>query len=166
MSALRSHLRGWAANNFGIYKQQKGNLISTIDNLDIQAESRDLTALERNELSHARDHLAKLLREEEIKYYQRVNVTDVLLGDNNTKYFQMMANGKHRKKRIFSLEHENGKIEGQENLKNYITSSYKGLFREPEQNSFMLDPDKTEDIAHVTQEGNNFLIAPFTDDEI
>jgi hypothetical protein len=110
--------------------------------------------------------LAKLLREEEIKYYQRVNVTDVLLGDNNTKYFQMMANGKHRKKRIFSLEHENGKIEGQENLKNYITSSYKGLFREPEQNSFMLDPDKTEDIAHVTQEGNNFLIAPFTDDEI
>jgi predicted RNase H-like nuclease len=87
MSALRSHLRGWAANNFGIYKQQKGNLISTIDNLDIQEESRDLTVLERNELSHAQGHLAKLLCEEEVKYYQRAKVTNVLLGDNNTKYF-------------------------------------------------------------------------------
>jgi hypothetical protein len=53
MSALRSHIRGWAANIFWIYKQQKGNLISTIDNLDIEAESCDLTALERNELSQA-----------------------------------------------------------------------------------------------------------------
>jgi hypothetical protein len=75
--------------------------------------------------------LAKLLCEEEIKYYQRAKVTDVLLGDNNTKYSQMMANGKHRKKRMFSLDHKNGKIEGQENLKNYITSFYKGCLENP-----------------------------------
>ena len=79
---------------------------------------------------------------------------------------QMIANGKHRKKRIFSLDHENGKIEGQENLKNYITGFYKGLFREPEQNSFMLDPDRSEDITQVTNEENSFLRAPFTEDEI
>jgi hypothetical protein len=112
MSALRRHLRGWAANNVGIYKQQKGNLISTIDKLDVEAESHDLTTQERHDLSQARDQLARLLREEELKYYQRAKVMDVLLRDNNTKYFQMVANGKHRKKRIFSLNHENGKIEG------------------------------------------------------
>jgi hypothetical protein len=44
-------------------------------------------------------------------------VNDVLLGDNNTKYFQMIANDKHRKKRIFSLDSDNGIIEGHENLK-------------------------------------------------
>jgi hypothetical protein len=45
-------------------------------------------------LSQAQDQLAKLLREEEIKLYQRAKVNDVLLGDNNMKYFQMipMAN--------------------------------------------------------------------------
>jgi hypothetical protein len=69
-------------------------------------------------------------------------------------------------KRIFSLDHENGKIEGQANLKNYVTRFYKGLFGEPKQNSFSLDPDRTEDIAQVTQEENNFLTAPFTEDEI
>jgi hypothetical protein len=94
MSVLRSRLRGWAAHNVGVYKQQKGNLISTIDKLDVKAKSRDLTVHGRVELSQAWDQLARLLREEEIKYYQRANVADVLLGDNNMKYFQMMANGK------------------------------------------------------------------------
>jgi hypothetical protein len=65
-------------------------------------------------LSQAQDQLAKLLREEEIKFYQRAKVTNVLLGENNTKYFQMIANGKHRKERIFSLDSDNGIIEGQE----------------------------------------------------
>jgi hypothetical protein len=64
MSDLRSHLRGWAANNVGIYKQQKGNLISTIDKLDVEAESRELTAQERQDLSQAQDQLVGLLREE------------------------------------------------------------------------------------------------------
>ena len=56
----------------------------------------------------ARDDLIKLLREEKLMFYQRAKATDVHLGDNNTRYFQMIANGKHRKKRIFSLEHEGG----------------------------------------------------------
>ncbi|WVZ63267.1 hypothetical protein U9M48_012909 [Paspalum notatum var. saurae] len=53
-------------------------------------------------------------REEEIKYFQRVKFLDVLLGDNNTKYFQMVTNGKHRKKRIVLLEDEGGTVEGQD----------------------------------------------------
>jgi hypothetical protein len=122
-------------------------------------------AHERDELSQAQDQLVRLHREEEIKYSQRAKVTDVLLGDNNMKYFQMMANGKHRKKRIFSLDHENGKIKGQANLKNYMIGFYKGLFGEPEQSSFSLDPDRMEDISQVSQEENNFLTSPFTEDK-
>jgi len=96
-----------------VYKTQKENLQSIVTNLDTQAKNRTLTDQERNQLESARDDLIKLLREEEIKYYQRAKVTDVFVfWDNNTRYFQMVANGKHRKKRIFSLEHEGGKIEG------------------------------------------------------
>lgn len=78
-----------------------------------------LKELELEEPAQSRDHLTKLLREEEIKYYQHAKVKDVLLGDNNTRYFQMVANGKHRKKRIFSLDDDSGKIKGQANLKAY-----------------------------------------------
>jgi len=53
-----------------------------------------------------------LLREEEIKWFQRAKTKDLLEGDNNTKYFHMVANGKRRKTRIFQLEQEGGVIEG------------------------------------------------------
>jgi len=109
--------------------------------------------------------LIKLLREEELKFYQRAKTTDVLFGYNNTRYFRMIANGKHRKKRIFSLEHEGGKIEGQKNLKDYITQFYKELFGPPEENHFTL-LERTDDIPQVSSSENEFLTAPFTEKEI
>ena len=108
MGALRKHLRGWARHHHGVYKAQKEQLQSVVTNLDTMAETRTLSDGEREILESARDDLVKLLREEELKFYQRAKATDVLLGDNNTRYFQMVANGKHCKKRIFSLEHEGG----------------------------------------------------------
>jgi hypothetical protein len=43
---------------------------------------------------------------------------------------------------------------------------YKGLFGEPEQSSFSLNPERTKDISQVSQDENNLLIVPFTEDEI
>jgi hypothetical protein len=166
LSALRRYLRGWAKHKFGVYKQAKVSLQQTIDQLDITAERRDLAPGENLLLSQAWEQLAKLLREEEIKFYQRAKVTYVLLGDNNTKYFQIIANGKHRKKRIFSLDSDNGTVEGQANLKSYITQFYNGLFREPEQSPFTLESDRTNDITQVTEEENTILTAPFSEEEV
>ena len=95
-----------ARHHHGVYKAQKENLQKVVTNLDTQAEIRNLS--QRDQLETASDDLIKLLLEEELSFYQGAKATDVLLGDNNTRYFQMIANGKHRKKRIFSLEHEGG----------------------------------------------------------
>ena len=70
-----------------MYKAQKQNLQTVVNNLDTMAETRLLTDGEREQLEKAPDDLIKLLREEELKFYQRAKATDVLLGDNNTKYF-------------------------------------------------------------------------------
>jgi hypothetical protein len=43
-------------------------------------------------------------------------------------------------------------IEGQEQLKSYITSYYKGLFGEPEESDLSLDEFRTDDIPQVTLE--------------
>jgi hypothetical protein len=61
MSALRKHLRGWAAHTNGIYKQQKYSLQSTITNLDVTAENRTRSNVERDQLDQARIHLTNLL---------------------------------------------------------------------------------------------------------
>jgi hypothetical protein len=110
--------------------------------------------------------LAHLLREEEIKWYQRVKVKELLERNSNTKYFQLVANRKYRKTRIFQLQHEDTVIEGDDALKKYITSYYKDLFGPSKPSSFSLDESRIDDIVQVSQEENDLLIQPFTIDEV
>jgi hypothetical protein len=74
----------------------------------------------------------------------------LLQGDCNTKYFQLIANGKHRGTRIFQLEQEEGTIEGDKNLKRFITNYYKGLFGASERNNFTMIESARDDIPQVT----------------
>ena len=99
--------------------------------------------------SQSNAEIAKLLREEELKWYQRSKAQFILQGDSNTRYFHSIANGRHRKKRIHSLIQEEGTIEGQEQLKSYITNYYKGLFGDPEEGNFTLDESRIADIPQV-----------------
>jgi hypothetical protein len=52
---------------------------------------------------------------------QRAKVKHVQESGNNTKYFHIIANGKHRRKKKVQLEQDEGTIMGEENLKVYIT---------------------------------------------
>ena len=69
-------------------------------------------------------------------------------------------------KRFFSLDHENGIVEGQTNLKAYITRFYRELFGEPEVSSFTLEEDRIFDIPQVTWTENDVLTTPFTEQEV
>ena len=94
---LRQYLKVWAKNTSGAYKKEKKKLLAKLDELDKKAES---TLLDQNELNLKyvlNERLSELLREEEIKWYQRAKVKNLLEGDANTKYFQLVANEKHRK---------------------------------------------------------------------
>ena len=57
-----------------------------------------------------------MLREEELKWYQRSKAKFFLEGDSNTRYFHSVANGRHRKKRIYSLVQDEGTIEAMSSL--------------------------------------------------
>lgn len=69
-------------------KGKKLELQCTICRLDSTAEVRDLAEGELQQLAQSRDHMTKFLRDEEIKYYRRAKVKDILLRDNNTRYFK------------------------------------------------------------------------------
>ena len=67
---------------------------------------------------------------------------------------------------MFSLDQE-GKIKGQQNVKNYISNFYKesylghgGVSVHP------LDSSKFGDVPQVTMEENDFLTSPFTEKEV
>src|SRR5438128_5636776 len=110
--------------------------------------------------------IARLLREEELKWYQWSKAQFILEGDSNTRYFHNVVNGRHRKKLIHTLHQDEGTVEGHEQLKAYITKYYKCLFRAPEEGNFALDESRTDDITQVSDEENAFLTAPFTEAEV
>jgi hypothetical protein len=64
-------------------------------------------------------------------------------GGNNKKYFHLIANAKHRRKKIFQLEQDEGTIIGQENIKNYIIELYKNLFGPPSNSHFLFYNQRT-----------------------
>jgi hypothetical protein len=110
--------------------------------------------------------LAHLLREEEIKWYQRAKTKNMLEADSNMKYFHLLTNGKHRKTRIYQLQDGNKTITGDKELKKYITSYYRSFFDPPQENNFRLDETRKDDIPQVTDEENESLFQSFTVSEI
>jgi mannosylglycoprotein endo-beta-mannosidase len=78
----------------------------------------------------------------------------------------LIANGKHRKKKIFQLEQEEGTIVGDDNLKVYITEYYKKLFGPPEVNHVQMIENRIDDITQLSEEENVLLTANFTEEEV
>ena len=97
-------IKGWAKNLRGKYKKEKERLLAIIDELDFRAECNPQSAVERDALKDANERVTKLRRDEETKWAQGAKVKHIQEGGNNTKYFHLIANGKHRKKKIFQLE--------------------------------------------------------------
>jgi mannosylglycoprotein endo-beta-mannosidase len=89
-----------------------------------------------------------------------------LEGDANTRFFHLVANGKHRKQHIFKLENDQGVVVGDDCLKSHITNYYKNLFGTPEASGISLMENQILDILQVTQEENDVLIGPFTESEV
>ena len=114
--------------------------------LDKKAETQTLNQWEVDLKQTLKSRLIQLLREEEIKWYQRGKTKNLLFGDMNTKYFQLIANGKHRKTRIFQLEDDGKIIKGDGQLKKHITDYYRGLFGPSDISPLTMDESRREDI--------------------
>jgi hypothetical protein len=74
-------------------KKGKLSLSSNIDDLEAIAEVRPLTTHEIELKSQYNAKLASLLREEELKWYQRSKAQFLLEEDSNTRYFHRGDNG-------------------------------------------------------------------------
>ena len=66
--------------------------------------------------------------------------------------------------KIAQLEQEEGIIVEDANLENFITEYYKGLFGPHIQNSFSMDETLRYDIPQVSEEENQVLMAPFSEE--
>jgi hypothetical protein len=78
----------------------------------------------------------------------------------------MVANGKRRKTRIFRLEQEEGVVEGNDKLHDYIINYHKGLFGKLHRNNFSMVESFNEGIPQITPGENEALVAEFPEEEV
>jgi hypothetical protein len=88
----------------------------------------------------------------------------LLDGDTNTKYFHLLANGRHRKTTNFQLQDSDRIINGEDELKKHITTYYKELFGRPEESSISLVSNRTKDIPQVSSKENKMLVEEFLEE--
>lgn len=94
----------------GWYKRLQTEIISQIVALDRKCEQFGMSTQDREEKELLDAQLARLLRQEELKWLQRSKEKESKDGDNNTKYYHAKANGRKRKNTIKMLNQEEGVI--------------------------------------------------------
>jgi mannosylglycoprotein endo-beta-mannosidase len=125
-----------------------------------------LTDQEINVKHYLKECLVSLLRDEELKWYERAKVKTLLEGDANTRFFHLVANGKHRQQHIYRLEDDQGAVVSVDHLKRHITNYYKKSVWGPEHTEIALMEDQISDIPQVSPQENECLIADFTENEV
>lgn len=111
--AVRKYLRGWSKHSLGEDRKKKKLITLKLDALDKKSESYMLSTQELEQKSILSFELSKMRRKEELYWAQRAKAGMILQGDDNTKFFHLLANGRYRKTRITQLEQEEGIIVGQ-----------------------------------------------------
>lgn len=129
LRVFRQKVRRWILNADAWYRKIKKDILNELDKIDKNAGKFELSAHDREEQKMLRAQLQRLVKQEEMKWLQRYKDREIRDGDNNSKYYHAKANGRKRKKNIFSLNQDEGVIEGEDNLINYITKFYKKTVR-------------------------------------
>ena len=84
--------------------------------------------------------LLRIIKEEELYWHKRSNSKWLLDGDNNTEFFNRIANGRKRKNTIFSTMNIGSNLEDEAAILDHATQYFKNLFGPSDCPSISLDP--------------------------
>jgi len=96
-----------------------------LEDIDKKVETEDISDdlwMKRYELENK---LEEIYQQEELHWKQRGDLTWLLEGDSNTKFYHQFANGRRRKNTIISLETDQEEIKTQEEIMIHATDFYK-----------------------------------------
>jgi hypothetical protein len=121
-------LKGWNINVEGRYSRLKKYLLQKIDFMDKKSESNGISNSERLENLDLEWNLKNLLVEECCKRKQMAREKFVNEGDENSRYFHLIAKGKRRRVKILSLVHKENTVVADNDINKVTTAFYKDLF--------------------------------------
>ena len=137
---LRRKAKGWSINVESASKRLKSDLMLEFDILDTFSEHNQLSDFEKERMSQIKKDLDRILKNEEIKAWQRSRDRIIKEGDRNTSYFHAIANQRRRKKKIVVLDGPCGPVESNSEMLKVASDFYKNLFAREEKLDISLGP--------------------------
>jgi mannosylglycoprotein endo-beta-mannosidase len=163
---MKNYLKGWGANIRGKDKKKKQDLHMELDMLEDLEEKGCISRLQACRKSQIQIELLTLLEKEEAFWQQRSRENWLLQGDNNTRFFHRIANGRKRKRTMFSLKDGDRTIQGTSALMEHATDFYKQLFGPVVDSGVRLDGSIGDENEKLNENDINILNTPFTEEEI
>ncbi|KAH7690552.1 RNA-directed DNA polymerase protein [Dioscorea alata] len=164
VAGLRGHLRQWAKECFGSIKLRKVALLHDIDNWDILKETRTLTPDEARQEFVAIEELGKIRLQEEIYWKQRSRLQWLKDGDENTKYFHAIANGRKNRNFIPSISDGFRMASDPREIGNMFSRHFMQQFGQKRSYRFKIDLHKI--FCYKANVDLSHLERPFSLDEI
>ena len=137
----RQFLKGWGIKQAGEKKKLRSSLLAQLESINRDAEVGEISASCWEERYGLENALEQIYQQEEIHWKQRGDLTWLVEGDSNTRFFHQFANGRRRKNTIISLDTDQGEVKTQEEIMAHATNFYKSLFGSPPQIHLKLSPN-------------------------
>ena len=160
---MKQQFKGWGLNLQGELRKLRKELQEELITLENLEETNSLpTQLWQRKTQIISENL-RLLKQEELYWYNRSHETWLLNGDLNTKYFHRVASGRKRKNTILSPEHGDITIDGDENLLAHATEYYSELFGPTPEFNVHLNNNIWDGVVCVSKIDKEQLCKPFSE---
>lgn len=117
-------------------------------------------------MKEIKKELEEIWHKEEVSLWQRSRGRKIKDGDKNNAYFHALANHRHRKNHLVELNGENGPVHTTNEMLGIATSFYKDLFGYESKHNISLGPTFREEDELITQDENDMLQKPFSEEKI
>ncbi|XP_058752306.1 uncharacterized protein LOC131625459 [Vicia villosa] len=128
---LRDSLRGWNNRVFkrlDLHLEEEVKLLNELksDGMSINSQlSQEVNARRKK----SQDNIWRLLQHKEIMIKQKARLKWIKEGDNNTKYFHSVLKTRTRKNTIVSIQSDQGRLEGVEEVKEGVKKFFEQRFK-------------------------------------
>lgn len=124
----RQRIKEWCSTEFYSIRNQENYLMEEIRLIDVAEEQRPLTEERGKRREELRAKLWGVLKDEDSMWRTRAKRHWLRDGDNNTKYFHSIANGRRRINEIGVITDDGCTYHSEEDKKSYFFRYFKNLF--------------------------------------
>ena len=155
-------LRAWSKGLFSDHKLQLIMALKVILQLDIAQESRTLSIIEKNLRSGLKKRVMGLAVLERARKRQASRITNLRVGDANTKYFHLRVNSRRRRNHIQRLQQNGGWVTAHDDKASVVLDHFTRTLGQPPPRQI----DLNWEALNTGSMDLDDLALPFSEDEI